>query len=278
MEKQLQIFQMEMPQLNRAKTIRVFLPKDYEQHIEKRYGVLYMHDGQNLFDIETAGYGASWEVGETLNKLQDNKEIDGYIVVGMDNNNDDPEEKRRLDEYSPWENRQLKQQIDWEPPISKVAGGEGAQYVDFIVQTLKPYIDATYRTKADRTHTIIAGSSMGGFISLYAAFKYPEVFSKVGSFSTAIWFEKEQLFHFIKENFGTLPLRIYMDIGTKEVTGPEGRNFESVYLNDSMALEQLLKGLGQPKEQLLHVIEEGATHYETAWARRFPDFIRWIQQ
>lgn len=273
----LHIFQLEMQNLNRTKTIRVYLPIGYEENKEKNYPVLYMHDGQNLFDPHTAGYGVHWQVGETLDELQRAGYIEGYIVVGMDNNNDDEEGKRRFDEYSPWPNHDLMEIMDWEPPISKVAGGEGSEYVDFIVTVVKPYMDAHYRTKPEREYTTIAGSSMGGFISLFAGFQYPDVFSKVGAFSTAAWFGKEALFKHIRDNFRKGDLRIYLDVGTNEGNGRTDKDFNSIYLNDSIELFHLLKGLGQIEEDLLHVVEEEAKHHESAWARRFPQFIKWIQ-
>ncbi|MFN2396927.1 MAG: alpha/beta hydrolase-fold protein, partial [Bacteroidales bacterium] len=136
-----------MPQLDRNRRIWIYLPPDYDQ-TQKNYPVIYMHDGQNLFDVETSFMG-EWEVDETLNDLA----ARGYnvpIVVGIDNGGN-----HRANEYLPYFFSNLN------------AGGEGDEYMEFIVETLKPFIDNEYRTLPDRENTGIIGSSLGGVISLY---------------------------------------------------------------------------------------------------------------
>lgn len=155
-----------MPQLERKRRIWIYLPSNYNDS-KQSYLVLYMQDGQNLFDEFTAPYG-EWNVDETLDSLQ---KITGKfaIVVGIDHG-----EKSRGVEYDPY--------------FSKEFGvGEGAAYTDFLVQTLKPFIDKNYRTKTDATYTGIAGSSLGALISTYGILKYPNVFGTVGVFSPAYW-------------------------------------------------------------------------------------------
>jgi len=163
-------FKMKIPQLdNRERRIWVYLPPDYNQS-NRRYPVLYMHDGQNLFDQATS-FAGEWQVDETLERLFKEKGF-AIIVVGIDNGGE-----RRIDEYSPWVNSEYGR------------GGEGDAYVRFIVETLKPYIDSKYRTLPNETG--IMGSSLGGLISIYAGFKYPEVFKYVGAMSPAFWFNPE---------------------------------------------------------------------------------------
>lgn len=163
-------FKMKIPQLdNRERRIWVYLPPDYNQS-NRRYPVLYMHDGQNLFDQATS-FAGEWQVDETLERLFKEKGF-AIIVVGIDNGGE-----RRIDEYSPWVNSEYGR------------GGEGDAYVRFIVETLKPYIDSKYRTLPNETG--IMGSSLGGLISIYAGFKYPEVFKYVGAMSSAFWFNPE---------------------------------------------------------------------------------------
>jgi enterochelin esterase-like enzyme len=160
-----------IPQLDRTRRIWVYLPKSYNATKGKIYPVLYMHDGQNLFNEQTAPFG-EWGVDEALDSLQQQtgKEC---IVVGIDNSNE-----KRMNEYNPFNNE-------------KYGKGEGDLYVDFLVKTLKPYIDKNYRTQKDAAHTFIAGSSMGGLISLYALVKYPDVFGTAGIFSPAFWIVPE---------------------------------------------------------------------------------------
>jgi len=154
--------QLEIPGLNRKRQIRIYVPPGYATS-GKRYPVLYMHDGQNLFDVATA-YKLEWNVDETLNALakSDNLEI---IVVGIDNGQD-----KRMTELNAWDNTQFGKQ-------------EGKQYIEFIVNVLKPLIDQRFRTKSDRSNTAIMGSSMGGLITHYAINQYPDVFGKAGIFS-----------------------------------------------------------------------------------------------
>src|SRR5688572_7394439 len=152
-----------MPQLQRSRRIWLYLPPEYSAS-GKSYPVIYMHDGQNLFDATTAFGGAEWGIDETLNTVK-NK----CIIVGIDNGG-----AKRINEYNFYDNEQH-------------GAGEGRAYVSFIVDTLKPYIDKTYRTLADRDHTFTAGSSLGGLISFYAAMWYPQVFGGGGIFSPAFW-------------------------------------------------------------------------------------------
>lgn len=270
---QLNIFELYSPELDRMKTIRVFLPSTYYTEPSQFFDVLYMHDGQNLFDPKTSSYGNHWKIPETLKELEQKSEIKGYIVVGIDCNNGE-DGRKRLDEYSPWINSDLSEYFG----KGASAGGEGEAYVDFLVHTLKPYIDQHYRTNINRENTIIAGSSMGGVISLYAGFKYPVIFSKIGAFSTAAWFAKAELFEYIKNQFGKENLKIYLDIGTKEGSDQSKVDLENIYVKDSIELNDLLLNLGLPEENLKFIIDEEAIHNEIAWANRFPDFIRWMSK
>ncbi len=153
-----------IPQLKRNRRIWIYLPPDYKI-VKKHYSVLYMHDGQNLFDDATS-YSGEWGVDEYLDSIftLNKKEV---IVVGIDNGL-----SKRMNEYNPYSFKQF-------------GIGEGDKYVDFLVKTLKPFIDKHYKTLADKKNTYVAGSSMGGLISLYAVMKYPSVFGGAGIFSPA---------------------------------------------------------------------------------------------
>ena len=196
--------------------IREYLPNDYDKNLNKHYKVMYMHDGHNLFYKETSAYGGIWDIQSAMNKSEANGN-DGVIVVGIDCNSENIE--GRLNEYSPWVNNNLKE-LTPGMGIYK-AGGEGKLYGEFLVNSLKPFIDNKYRTLKTKENTFIAGSSMGGFISLYIGYKYPEVFSVIGAFSTAIWFSKENLMKFIKEakliTKGLEPVLAYMYAKESEI-------------------------------------------------------------
>ncbi|WP_175060315.1 alpha/beta hydrolase-fold protein [Thermococcus sp. 2319x1] len=241
-------FKMKIPQLdNRERRIWIYLPPDYNQS-NRRYPVLYMHDGQNLFDQATS-FAGEWQVDETLERLFKEKGF-AIIVVGIDNGGD-----RRIDEYSPWVNSEYGK------------GGEGDAYVRFIVETLKPYIDSEYRTLPNETG--IMGSSLGGLISIYAGFKYPEVFKYVGAMSSAFWFNPE-IYEFVK-NSTAGPEKIYIDWGTLEGKDPKA------YIETNKKLVEILKEKGYREGVNLMVIEEkGATHNEYHWSRRFPNAVLWL--
>lgn len=153
-----------MPQLDRNRKIWIYLPPDY-QTSTKTYPVLYMQDGQNLFD-NTTSFSGEWQVDETLNKLFNEGDY-GAIVVGIDNGGDS-----RINEYTPWNNPQY-------------GGGEGDKYMQFVAETLKPFVDANYRTKPSAEYNALIGSSLGSLISTYGGIIYSGIFSKIGSFSPA---------------------------------------------------------------------------------------------
>jgi predicted alpha/beta superfamily hydrolase len=235
-----------IPQLNRYRRIWVYLPPQYDS-TSRRYPVLYMHDGQNLFDVCTS-FAGEWGIDETLNSLF-NQGDSGCIVVGIDNS------QYRLDEYSPWINKTY-------------GGGEGSQYVDFIVQTLKPYIDAHYRTKTDRSNTGIAGSSMGGLISFYAAMKYQNVFGKAGIFSPSFWFA-DSVFTFAQQAGHQQQMKIYFVCGDNEGDA-------SMVTDMKQMFHQLVtEGFDSTKE-IFETIVPGAQHSETYWRQDFPGCYEWL--
>lgn len=257
-----------MPQLGRVRTIRVYLPEGYDES-DKNYPVIYMNDGQNLFDSAASFGGDSWEVPDAVDQYFADR--DGVIVVGIDNG---AEFKGlcRMYEYSPWKMDQNFKLPDWDESVS-LSGGEGDKYLDFIVDTLKPYIDDKYKTKTDRENTVIAGSSMGGFISMYGVLKRPDVFSMAGVFSPAFWFNKDEMFAFLNNVELNDSVKIYMDMGTKE-SSSSGVDFERIYLDGSDQANSILET--KSNITLKYVTEEDALHTESAWARRYPDMLKFL--
>jgi predicted alpha/beta superfamily hydrolase len=241
----------ELPQLNRTRRVWIYLPNDYGTAPSKRYPVLYLHDGQNVFDNCTS-FSGEWGVDETLSQLQQQGvDATGAIVVAVDNGGAD-----RLNEYSPWNN-------------SRYGGGQGDQYVDFLVQTLKPYIDQNYRTLTGREYTGIAGSSMGGLISTYAALKYPQVFSKVGVFSPAFWFAEKPLFQYLRQHPANPASRFYFVSGSTE-------SQTMVPLMQAMR-DSLAKG-GVPMANLSFNVKTDGQHAEWFWKREFSAAYQWLMQ
>ncbi|QJX48141.1 alpha/beta hydrolase [Hymenobacter taeanensis] len=231
-----------IPQLKRQRRVWIYLPNAYVADSAKRYPVLYMHDGQNVFDACT-GFSGEWGVDETLSQLQlQGLDATGCLVVAVDNGGSE-----RLNELSPWRNPEY-------------GGGQGEQYVDFLVQTLKPYIDAHYRTLTGREFTGIAGSSMGGLISTYAALQYPEVYSKVGVFSPAFWFAKDSLFQYVNQHPAKPATRFYFVSGTTE--------------SETMAplmqkMHAVLAEQGVPAQTLAYSTPADGKHAEWFWKREF---------
>ena len=234
-----------MPPLGRRRRIWVYLPPGYDSS-SVRYPVLYLHDGQNVFDAATS-FAGEWQVDETLNRLAEAEGL-SLIAVAVDNGG-----KHRLDEYSPWIN-------------DRYGGGEGADYLQFIVNHLKPYIDSLFRTRPEREHTGILGASMGGLISLYAAIEYQDVFGMAGVLSPALWFSEQCLAHVARRGC-RFPLRFYLMAGQQE-----GRNV----VEDLYALGSTLQLAGfEPNRQFVITHPDG-DHSEWYWAREFDDVVRWL--
>ncbi|GAB3522442.1 alpha/beta hydrolase [Photobacterium alginatilyticum] len=262
--------EFDIPQLNRRRLVRIYLPEDYATS-SKRYPVIYMHDGQNVFEPELCISGMSWQAGEQLDHMQANGETDGVIIVAVDNS---PLHNGfgRMNEYSPWP-CELDSGLDGWNDFKLTLGGEGEAYGAFIADTLKPYIDQHYRTRKEREYTTVAGSSMGGLISLYIALRYQQSFANAGVFSPAFWFADKPIENFIQQTAVLLPLNIYMDIGTEETSDHSIAAFPSVYFNGAKRIHQLL----QDKSNMLScslTVEQDAVHSESAWAQRFPDMVR----
>ena len=234
-----------MPQLNRTRRIWIYLPPDY-QSSSKSYPVLYMHDGQNLFDDLTS-FSGEWQVDETLDLLAAQGK-DVPIVVGIDNGG-----VHRIAEYTPWSNPQY-------------GGGEGDAYINFIVETLKPYIDQNYRTLSNRENTGIMGSSLGGLISHYAAVKHQQIFSKAGVFSPSYWFS-DQVWNFTSAHPALFPVRIYQLAGTLEGEG---------VVENMIRMEDSLKSGGHQATNLTHKIVQGGQHNEALWRNNFKEAFEWL--
>ncbi len=237
-----------MPQLNRNRRIWIYLPPDYATTPTKRYPVLYMHDGQNLFDATTS-FAGEWEVDESLNALHQQGDY-GCIVVGIDNGG-----QYRLDEYSSWANVQYN------------AGGDGDKYVDFIINTLKPHIDSTFRTLPGRRTTGIMGSSMGGLISMYAFSERQDVFSRAGIFSPAFWFAGNKPAEHVASHPRLGEARVYFLAGGKEPA--------YVAQNMRAVADSLEKAGFEPEEQFFIVPPDGE-HREWFWRREFPGAYLWL--
>jgi len=208
-----------------------------------RYPVLYMHDGQNLFDEVTAYGGQEWRLDETAEALIGAGLIAPIIIVGINHAG-----AARADELTPT--------VD---PRRRTGGG-GACYAQFVIDELKPYVDAHYRTRPDRDHTGTGGASLGGLIALYLGFSQPQVFGRIMAMSPSLWWDRRELLQRLRTDTRLLPLKIWLDAGTDEGGG--------TLQNLRMLKNALLRRGWRHGEDLRYVEAQGARHTEPAWAAR----------
>ncbi|MBL8854993.1 MAG: hypothetical protein JNK57_13590 [Planctomycetaceae bacterium] len=243
--------------LGNARTIFVWLPPDYAQS-DTRYPVLYLHDGQNLFDRATAAFGNEWQVDETATELIEAGEIRPLIIVGVGNSAD------RIDEYT----------MTFDAKLN--AGGAGQLYLSFLTDELKPWIDRRYRTSATRQSTWIGGSSLGGLISLHACVERPDVFSGCLAFSPSLAWDREQIFATLSEKQRWPDhTSLWLSMGTLEGGSEDS---QAANTRRTARLAELLETQGlQPDVNLWYRSIEGARHDELSWARQFPAALKAVQ-
>ncbi len=233
-----------MPQLNRTRRVWIYLPEGYSMSKEK-YPVIYMHDGQNLFDNSTS-FAGEWKVDETADSLIKSGSKKA-IIVGIDNGG-----KNRINEYTPFPNKEY-------------GGGEGSKYINFIAKTLKPFIDNNYRTLKDRDNTSIMGSSLGGLISFYGIMKYKSIFSKAVIMSPSFWFSDKIYF-----------IPGYQIRNEIEILFVAGDNESDTMIPNINKMTEKLSKMKYPKGSYkLNIIENGK-HNENLWGSQFSNAYKWI--
>jgi len=237
--------------LERDRHVLVWLPPGYDGSTAVRYPVLYMHDGQNLFEPDTAFLkGEHWRVGETAAELIAAGQLEPLIIVGIHNTGEE-----RIHEYTPTKDASL-------------GGGLASDYGRLIADELKPLIDRTYRTLPDAAHTGLGGSSLGGLATLHLGFTRPSVFSRLAVLSPSVWWDRRAILTTVRQTRPKPALRLWVDIGTAE--GRRG-------LDDARLLKAALVGAGYVEGTDLHYAEyEGATHSEGAWAARVGPMLKWL--
>ena len=237
-----------MPQLGRTRRVWIYLPPGYTRGA-RRYPVLYMQDGQNVFDAATS-FSGEWGVDETLDSLHARA-----IVVAVDNGG-----ASRMSEYNPWK-----------ATNPSLGGGEGDEYVKFLVTTLKPFVDKRYRTLRDPAHTGVVGSSMGGLISLYAVLKRPDVFGRAGVFSCACWVARPFVYEFArKAGKPRKDARIFFVAGELETKDGEPAR-------DQREMVDTLVAAGWRRDvNVRSIISADGKHSEWFWRREFPAAFQWL--
>jgi predicted alpha/beta superfamily hydrolase len=237
--------------LSSARNILVYVPGGYEEDTEQRYPVLYLHDGQNLFDGRTSHVpGLTWNVHNTADRLIAEGEIQPLIIVGIYNTG-----VHRINEYTPTRD-----------PV--YGGGDAGLYGRLLTEELKPWVDENYRTLGAAEHTGLGGSSLGGLVTLYLGLQRPDVFSRLAVLSPSVWWHRRSILSIVKKSNPVPRPRIWLDMGTDE--GPAGvRNSDQLH-------QALLERGWRDGEDLLYTRVQGGRHNEGAWAKRVGPFLKFL--
>jgi predicted alpha/beta superfamily hydrolase len=240
--------------------VRVWLPPEYDDAVNdgRRYPVLYLNDGQNLFEAAASFTGVEWQVDETADRLIREGAIPPLIIVGIDN-----AARNRMREYMP--HRSL------HPMLLR---GQGSRYPDLLTKEIMPFIARSYRVAPGPENLGLGGSSLGALISLYTAAARPGLIGRLLLESPSLWASNRQMIRSSRD-VKNWPQRVYLAAGTAEA-GREDRNRSVV--DDVRELAAILGRAGLDDKRLRLVIEEGANHHESSWARRFPEALRFLFQ
>jgi predicted alpha/beta superfamily hydrolase len=241
-----------------TRMLRVWLPPGYHEpeNKDRHYPVFYLNDGQNLFDRATAFIGVEWQVDETADRLIRENKIPPLIVVGIDN-----AQRDRGREYLPYRS--------FSPPVLRP---QGKRYPDFLLREVMPFLYLRYRIARGPENTGLGGSSLGAIISLYTAIDRPGIFGRLLLESPSLFVSNRVLLKYSRA-FREWPERVFLAVGTKEA-GRQDRDEEVV--DDVRELAQVLRRAGLGEERLRLNIDEGATHTEAEWAKRFPGALAFL--
>jgi len=232
------------------RTIIVYLPPGYDPSQVRRYPVLYLHDGQNIFDRATS-VGEEWGVDETAQGLIESGAIEPLIIVGVYNTGE-----HRIDEYTPTGSTKMHK------------GGQADLYGRMLVEELKPFIDATYRTLPSAANTGLGGSSLGGLLTMHLGLRYPTVFNKLAVLSPSVWWDSRVIVREVRSLHRKLPLRIWLDAGTREG--------ERVCEDARLLRDTLIEKGWSLDNDLKYFEAEGAEHNERSWGSRVDPILRYL--
>ena len=259
--------ELKVPYTGKLRRVRVLLPKNYETDTDRRYPVVYFHDGQNVFYSKEAYVGHSWKV---IPAIKRNPDISRMIVVAIDNDG-----MQRMNEYSAWKYK--------ESNIPGMQfGGKGVEYGEFVMDVVKPFIDQEYRTLADREHTAMIGSSLGGNITQFLGLEYQDQIGCLGVFSSANWLHQEAFDRYIERKKLYADQRIYIYVGTEEADDTDktlmAGNIKQAYIDSSLRYYHDVIQQGVALENIAIRIQSGAIHHEEAWAENLPECLRFLAE
>ena len=259
--------ELKVPYTGKLRRVRVLLPKNYETDTDRRYPVVYFHDGQNVFYSKEAYVGHSWKV---IPAIKRNPDISRVIVVAIDNDG-----MQRMNEYSAWKYK--------ESNIPGMQfGGKGIEYGEFVMDVVKPFIDKEYRTLADREHTAMIGSSLGGNITQFLGLEYQDQIGCLGVFSSANWLHQEAFNRYIERKNLYPDQRIYIYVGTEEADDTDktlmAGNIKQAYIDSSLRYYHDVIQQGVALENIAIRIQSGAIHHEEAWAENLPECLRFLAE
>jgi len=235
--------------LGNARTIRVYLPPSYAESAGQRYPVVYMHDGQNLYDDASAFGGVSWNIAGSMDQGARDGSIHEAIVVGIDATSN------RISEYTP-------------VPDPDDGGGNAAAYLAFLIEELKPWVDGRYRTLPGRQTTALIGSSLGGLVSAYGGVQRPDVFGLIGAVSPSTWWDNDWIIGAVRGSApaSIKPIRVYVDSGD---SGPSNDD-----VTQTATLQQAYRDLGGI--DVRYVVQRGGQHSEVYWRQRAPGALAFL--
>jgi predicted alpha/beta superfamily hydrolase len=255
---ELRFHELQSAVFRNARLLRVWVPPGYDnaENGEHRFPVLYLNDGQNLFQAETSYTGVEWQMDETADRLIREGKISPLIVVGIDHGGKD-----RMKEYVPYRS--------FSPAILRP---QGRRYPEFLMDEVMPFVARNYRVAAGTENVALGGSSLGGLIALYTAMARPGMIGRLLIESPSLFMSSRQLLREAR-GFKQWPQRVYMAMGTRESGRPDR---DQSFVNDVLRLAQNMKESGLGEDRLRVNIAEGAAHSEAEWAKRLPDAMEFL--
>ena len=248
--------QMRSHFLGNRRDILVYLPPGYYRATRQRYPVLYLNDGQNVFDAATAFAGVEWGADETAQRLTRRRLIEPLIIVAIPNMG-----KNRIHEYAP-----TRGVIEATPLRKKRSRGLLRRYGHFLIAELKPFIDRTYRTRPEAQYTGLGGSSLGGLATLTLGLWFPEIFNRLAVMSPSVWWDDCVIYRMVEALKAKLPLKIWLDTGTNEPGWDRARELRDRLVEKGWRLD----------DDLEYLEVQGGEHSERAWGQRFEAVLRYL--